>query len=390
VEGSTVERWTSATDTLALDLRHIEARLGDLRELLQAATASPPSEPGGDGSFLLDLPARAFGRDLAKQVRVRTGIRHRAGHRVLLPIEWRAEPAGALFPTFEGTLELEELAPRLTELRLVGRVASPLGPLGGYLDAGALRRIGDATAERLVIDLIRALETAARSGSGAPAAGRRPGDVVVGDVMTPAPIVVTEDTPLRECVRTLSSGGVSGLPVLDDDGVLVGILSEADLLPRLAPDRGGIGRRANEEARRRDARTAGAACSRPPRCTAVDTPVVAAARELLDHDVARLVVLDGGQVAGIVTRHDVIRALVRADEDVAAAVDGVLRDRGADEVFVDVHAGEVRLEGEVELRTVAAELPTLIEAIPGVDRVDDTRLAWRVDDLVALTPTPLI
>lgn len=385
-----MERWTSATDTVALDVRHVEARLADLRELLQSATASPPRGPSGDGSFLLDLPARAFGRELAKQVRVRTGIRHRAGHRVLLPIEWRAEPAGALFPTFEGTLELEELASRLTEVRLVGRVTSPLGPLGGLLDAAALRRIGDATAERLVIDLVRALETTARAGIDTPPAGHRPGDVVVGDVMTPAPIVVTEDTPLRECVRTLSSGGVSGLPVLDGEGVLVGILSEADLLPRLAPDRGGIGRRATEEARRRDARTAGAACSRPPRCTAVDTPVVAAARELLDHDVARLVVLDGGQVVGIVTRHDVIRALVRADEDVAAAVAVVLRDRGADEVVVDVHAGEVWLEGEVELRTVAAELPSLVEAIPGVDRVDDAALVWRIDDLVALTPTPLV
>lgn len=385
-----MKRWTSAADTVATDLRSAEARLTDLRELLQSATGSPLSAPAGDGSFLLDLPTRALGRDLAKQVRVRTGIRHRSGERVLLPLEWHAEPAAALFPSFQGTLELEALASRLTAVTLVGTVTAPLGPIGGILDAAALRQIGDATAQRLVTDLVRALEAATRPGADPVEAAPRRGEVVVSDVMTPAPIVVRDTTPLRECVRTLSTGGVSGLPVLDDDGVLVGVLSEADLLPRLAKDRGGFGRRAAEEARRRDARTAGAACSRPARCTAPDTPVVAAAREMLDHDVARLVVLDGGEVIGIVTRHDVIRALVRADDELEDAIAVVLRDRGVEQLVVDVHAGDVVLDGEVELRTVAAELPALVGAVPGVDHVDATGLAWRVDDLVTLYPTPLV
>jgi CBS domain-containing protein len=384
-----VKRWTSAADTVATDLRTLESRLGELRELLQTATGSALTRPSGDGSFLLELPTRAFGRDLAKQVRVRTGIRHRSGHRVLLPVEWRAEPAGALFPSFAGTLEFEELASRLTSVTLVGTVSSPLGPIGGVLDAGVLRQVGDATAQRLVGDLARVLAISLRR-SAAPAATSDRAEVLVSDVMTPAPIVVSETTTARECVRTLSLGGVSGLPVLDAEGALVGVLSEADLLPRLAAARGILGRRALEEERRREARTAGEACSRPARTTDPDSPLVDAAREMLDHDVARLVVLDGGEIVGIVTRHDVIRALVRDDDEVLEAIAVVLRDRGTEDVDVDVHAGTVRLAGEVELRTVAAELPRLVGAVPGVDHVDDTDLAWRVDDLVTLVPTPLV
>jgi CBS domain-containing protein len=384
-----VKRWTSAADTVATDLRTLESRLGELRELLQTATGSALTRPSGDGSFLLELPTRAFGRDLAKQVRVRTGIRHRSGHRVLLPVEWRAEPAGALFPSFAGTLEFEELASRLTSVTLVGTVSSPLGPIGGVLDAGVLRQVGDATAQRLVGDLARVLAISLRR-SAAPAATSDRAEVLVSDVMTPAPIVVSETTTARECVRTLSLGGVSGLPVLDAEGALVGVLSEADLLPRLAAARGILGRRALEEERRREARTAGEACSRPARTTDPDSPLVDAAREMLDHDVARLVVLDGGEIVGIVTRHDVIRALVRDDDEVLEAIAVVLRDRGTEDVDIDVHAGTVRLAGEVELRTVAAELPRLVGAVPGVDHVDDTGLAWRVDDLVTLVPTPLV
>jgi CBS domain-containing protein len=385
-----VKRWTSASETVTTDLRTLESQLGELRELLQTATGSALRAPGGDGSFLLELPTRAFGRDLAKQVRVRTGIRHRSGHRVLLPVEWRAEPAGALFPSFAGTLEFEELASRLTGVTLVGTVSSPLGPVGGVLDAGVLRQVGDATAQRLVTDLTRVLAISARPGADPITTSDDRGEVVVSDVMTPAPIVVSEATAARECVRTLSLGGVSGLPVLDADGALVGVLSEADLLPRLASARGILGRRALEEERRREARTAGEACSRPARTTDPDTPLVEAVREMLDHDVARLVVVDGGEVVGIVTRHDVIRALVRGDDEVLEAIAVVLRDRGTEDVEVDVHGGTVRLAGEVELRTVAAELPRLVGAVPGVDHVDDTDLSWRVDDLVTLVPTPLV
>jgi CBS domain-containing protein len=385
-----VKRWTSAADSVASDLRTLESRLGDLRELLQTASGSALTSPSGDGSFLLDLPTRAFGRDLAKQVRVRTGIRHRSGRRVLLPVEWRAEPAGALFPSFAGTLEFEELATRLTGVSLTGAVSSPLGPVGGFLDAGVLRQVGDATAQRLVTDLARVLEISTRPGADPVGTSERHGEVVVSDVMTPAPIVVHENTPTRECVRTLSLGGVSGLPVLDADGTLVGVLSEADLLPRLAAARGILGRRALEEERRRAARTAGEACSRPARTTDPDSPLIEAAREMLDHDVARLVVLDGGEVVGIVTRHDVIRALIRGDDELLEAIATVLRDRGTEDVEVDVHAGTVRLVGEVELRTVAADLPRLIAAVPGVDRVDDAELSWRIDDLVTLVPAPLV
>jgi CBS domain-containing protein len=385
-----VKRWLYAADTCTVDVEEVEHRLGQLRPVLQLATGSPVGEPSGDGSFLIDLPARALGRDLAKQVRVHPGVITRSGSRVILSLRWHAEPSGALFPSFEGSLEVEPLATHLSQLALVGASTPPLGVLGGVLDAALLQGIASQTALRVVRSLCRVLETEP------PGEHERGGDaregtiLTVGDLMTSGPLVVDEDVPLRTCAQLMHEHGVSGLPVLDGRGVLCGVLSEGDLLPRIATDRFGLGRRAEREERLRGARTAGAACSRPARVTVPDAPLASAVREMLDHDVSRLVVLDGGQVAGIVTRHDVIRALTRSDTAITRAVEAFLRDRGASNVEVDTLSGHVRLRGEVQRRSRAEELVRIVAVVHGVDSVDADALTWRVDDLVPLTPPHLV
>ena len=52
----------------------------------------------------------------------------------------------------------------------------------------------------------------------------------VGDLMSPQPIVVRADAPLAEAARLIDQHSITGLPVVDDDGVLVGVLSQTDLL----------------------------------------------------------------------------------------------------------------------------------------------------------------
>jgi CBS domain-containing protein len=379
-----VKRWLYANDSVRRSAADVEQRLHHVRELLQTATGSPLREPAGDGSFLLELPARALGGEHAKQVRVTTGpVRHQRG-RTVLPLRWRAEPSGALFPVFEGALEVEVLAERLAGLTLVGAATPPLGPVGGLLDAVLLHGIAEDTADRLLRSLARVLDAPAE-----PAEPPRHGPGIdVAAVMTPAPIVVTEDTPLRACAELLLDAHVSGLPVLDGDGTLVGMLSEADLLPRIAAERFGFSRRLVHEQDLREARTAGAACSRPARCTAPDAPLGDAVREMLDHDVSRLAVLAGGHVVGIVTRHDVLAALTRDDASIAAEIRSILEDLGAGDLDLEVRTGHVRLGGTVDRRTVAEQLHRLVADVHGVDEVDDVHLAWRVDDLTPMMPGP--
>jgi hypothetical protein len=52
----------------------------------------------------------------------------------------------------------------------------------------------------------------------------------VGDVMTPGPITVRAEVPLMDAARLLEEHDISGLPVVDRDGALVGVLSESDLV----------------------------------------------------------------------------------------------------------------------------------------------------------------
>lgn len=385
-----MKRWLYAADTVALDLEEVERRLGHLRPVLQVATGSQLREPAGDGSFLIDLPARALGRDLAKQVKVSPGVASRNGDRVIIGLRWHAEPSGTFFPAFDGALELEPLAANLTQLAVVGASTPPLGPVGGVLDAALLQRIASQTALRLVRALSRVLETE-RGTLDAAAEPVADGSVLtVGDLMTVAPLVVDEDTALRTCAQLMHEHDISGLPVLDGSGALCGVLSEGDLLPRIAEERFGLGRRAEREERLREARTAGAACSRPARVTVPDATLAAAVREMLDHDVSRLVVLDGGQVAGIVTRHDVIRALTRSDEAITRAVEAYLRDRNVAWLRVDTLSGHVQVSGEVERRSRAEEIVRVIERLEGVDAVHARGLTWREDDLVPIVPPQIV
>jgi CBS domain-containing protein len=383
-----VKRWLYAVDTVGLGAPRIEQRLARLRQAMQTATGSPPTEPAGDGSFLIDVPARAFGRDLAKQVRVHPGVIRHRGSRTILPITWQAEPSSALFPSFDGSLEIEELDQRCSQVTLVGAATPPLGPLGAVLDAALLRSVGEQTARRLVRALCRTLEDDAAPPEPTPPTSTW--QLTVGDLMTRAPLIVDERTSLRTCAQLMHDHGVSGLPVIDERGELCGVLSERDLLPRLATDRFGLGRRAEREERLRAARTAGAACSRPARCTATDSPLAAAVREMLDHEVSRLVVLDAGQVVGIITRHDVILALTRSDVAIESAITALLEAHGYGAITVDTLAGNVRLHGEVARRTQAADLARLVATVQGVDTVDDGGVAWRVDDQTPLMPPHLV
>ena len=213
--------------------------------------------------------------------------------------------------------------------------------------------------------------------------------VRVGEVMTRDVVSVTPETPLKDVAAVLVERGVSGLPVCDADGAVVGVLSEADLLVKQggSPDRsGGLFAWLVETASAPDlaklrAHTAGEAMTTPAVTVPAGSAVSEAARTMVSLGVNRLPVVEDGRLVGIVTRADLVRLFTRSDEEIARDIrqDVVKRLWIAPErIEVEVEQGEVVLRGEAETE-VEAEL--LLKRIPLVAGVVGVRseLSWAVD-----------
>lgn len=378
-----MRRWLHKHRTVSGAAGELEHRLvGDLHQLLVDATASPPGPPAGDGSFRVLLPAQVLGAEVTKAVRVTTGVAVSDGPRLRVPIAWQADPARRAFPTFEGTIELEPLDPSRAQLAVVGAYTVPAGVAGLLADVTLLRGVAESTAARILDGLAAAL-SAPRSGPRQPVSPASP--MRVADVMTPDPLVLAHDQPLRTAALLLFHYGVGGAPVVDDRGGLLGVLSEADLVERQARPRTGRRTDTVQAWRRHDALTVGEVASRPARVTSPDVTVRDAAREMVDHKVARLVVIDDSRIAGIVTRHDVLLALVRADAAIRLAVEEVLRRHGEPELAATVDWGIVALHGTISRLSRINGLVAAIEDLDGVMAVDAYHLDWYVDDVEPLT-----
>lgn len=380
-----MRRWLYTYEYVTGDPERLGRRLqAEAGELVRAALGGSPHEAAVDGSLLVDLPSELVGIDVAKQARVRTGVAHRSGARVLLPVEWRAEPAGRAFPAFEGQFELEPMSSAHAQLSLVGSYRLPMGPVGAVAAAAGLHRVTERTVEKVLQGVAREL-SAPPSGAPSPRPARR-WPLRVRDVMTPHPIVLDPNLPLKSAALLLFYAEVSGAPVVAEDGTLVGVLSERDLLAKEAPVRLGFGHAAADEQRRRASRTVADACSRPAAVTVPDARLADVARELLERDISRLVVIDEGQVAGIVSRHDLLAALVRDDAELYAAVAEVLEPLDASEVHAQVVWGDVTLSGGVELRSTHEAVVDAVQRVDGVMGVDADELVWRHDDIVPFMP----
>jgi len=204
--------------------------------------------------------------------------------------------------------------------------------------------------------------------------------MTVADIMTVDPLVLHVDTPVRTAALLLFYFDVAGAPVHTDDGGLVGVISESDLLAVQAVPRPGLGGRAEDSRVRHRARTVGEACSRPAQVVAPDATVAEAAGMLWDADIGRLIVVSGAEIVGVVSRHDVLRALLRDDAQTQAALDELLRGRD-DDVMAQVEWGVVTLMGAVTYHSTARRLAQTVRDIDGVVDVD-AQLDWKVDDLV--------
>jgi CBS domain-containing protein len=206
----------------------------------------------------------------------------------------------------------------------------------------------------------------------------------VRDVMTTRVVAVREGVTFKDIVGLLTEYRVSAFPVLDDQGEVVGVVSEADLLSKEAlvaamgrqavrlgriagsPYRGGLAKAA--------AVTAADLMTEPPIVVTPDEPVTSAARLMYHARVKRLpVVGEKGQLIGIVSRADVLSVYSRPDSEIRQEItENVIRG----EFFADpghftvtVSDGIVTLEGYPE------------STVRGRDMVAE---AWHVEGVVSV------
>ncbi|GAA3560986.1 CBS domain-containing protein [Nonomuraea rosea] len=220
----------------------------------------------------------------------------------------------------------------------------------------------------------------------------------VENVMTTDVAAVNKDASFHTVAELLIKEGVSGLPVLDDDNRVLGVVSEADLLAKeefkeryygddyRPPLRARIRHTAGSEGsgyRKSLGETAGALMTSPAHLTTADAPVVSAARLMDRHGVKRLPVVDAeGRLIGIVSRRDLIKVFLRSDKDIEQQVREAVR-AGTAGLDVTVTDGVVTLSGTLAEHSHAITAVRLAENIDGVVAVYDT-IAWKHDDIVDL------
>lgn len=144
----------------------------------------------------------------------------------------------------------------------------------------------------------------------------------VKDVMTTRIVAVRKNAPFKDIAALLTRYRVSAFPVIDDDGTVIGVVSESDLLCKEALT-AAMGERAarpgpyHDDFARAAAVTAAGLMSTPPVTVTPGESVTGAARLMYNARVKRLpVVSEDGHLVGIISRADVLSVYGRPDDEI--------------------------------------------------------------------------
>lgn len=217
--------------------------------------------------------------------------------------------------------------------------------------------------------------------------------MLVRDAMTRSVITVDRGTPLKDVAQLLIDNAISGIPVVNVDGAVVGVVSEADLLIK-EQGAGAIRHRplarflgeapeARQQLVKLAAVTVDDAMTTPAVTIASNRPIHEAAALMTKRGVNRLPVVDDGRLVGIVSRADLVRAYVRSDDELADTIrnDVILRILWLDPAHfsVIVRNGVASISGRAERRSTAEMLERSVSMVPGVVQVHAS-VTWSMDD----------
>jgi CBS-domain-containing membrane protein len=208
----------------------------------------------------------------------------------------------------------------------------------------------------------------------------------VKNIMTTQVVAVHASTSFKEMAARLRQERVSAFPVVDDDGTVVGVVSETDLLPKETLDAGwaaGIpemtSRVLNQgDQEKAESVTAADLMTKPAVTAAPEDTVEHAARLMYTHRVKRLPVTDAaGRLVGIISRADVLSVFNRPDGEISREIAedlilNELRTRTDPEPFtVTVDNGIVTLEGTPETTALGRAVIARARHVEGVVAVRD-------------------
>lgn len=188
--------------------------------------------------------------------------------------------------------------------------------------------------------------------------------MLVSEAMTSTVISVRPDATIKEAVRLLDEHGITAMPVIDERGELLGVISEADvLIDGFLPDQRAHETPVHVRSGPTMVRVA-EVMSRHVLTVPIHADLAEAADLMLSTAAKSLPVVSDNRVVGMVSRRDLVAVLARRDQDIEAAVDDLVRSAGYDWT-AEVSDGVVSIEGpqradDVDLAKV------LVATVPGV------------------------
>ena len=170
--------------------------------------------------------------------------------------------------------------------------------------------------------------------------------MLVNDVMSAGPTTITRNTTVKQAAAVLTMHEISSLPVVDGDGQLCGVVSEADLIREAFGTDPRTHLMPGDHAARSDAQYVSDVMT-PRAVTVLRYSDVAEAAELMTSTGFKSlpVVDDDGRLVGIVSRSDLVRVRARADDVIEREVDAVLVSLGHNDWLVEVSNGRVQIDG---------------------------------------------
>ncbi|MFF0725933.1 CBS domain-containing protein [Streptomyces sp. NPDC004134] len=201
---------------------------------------------------------------------------------------------------------------------------------------------------------------------------------LVSDVMTRTVVAVGPEASFKEIAEAMRKWQVSALPVLEGDGRVTGVVSEADLLPK-EEYRDSALSVADRDRWPEGIVKAGAVVARdlmttPAVSVRADATLAEAARAMAVRRLKRLPVVDGeGHLTGVVSRGDLLKVFLRSDQDIAEDVQRQVLDPlfplGGATVHAQVDKGVVTLTGwfrNTSLVPLAARMARAVEGVVDV------------------------
>ncbi|MET9392941.1 CBS domain-containing protein [Streptomyces sp. NPDC006624] len=202
---------------------------------------------------------------------------------------------------------------------------------------------------------------------------------IVSDVMTHTVVAVGRDASFRDLVKLMQEWKVSALPVLEGEGRVIGVVSEADLLPK-EEFRGGDPDRLTQMHRLTDLAKAGGmtaadVMSTPAVTVHPDATLAQAARVMAQRKVKRLPVVNAeGLLEGVVSRADLLKVFLRTDDEIAEEIRqeilAPLFPASEAPVRVEVSDGVVTLTGTLRDTSLVPIVARLVRSVEGVVDVD--------------------